>query len=214
MKLNSDGEKAEAEAYVKSQMEKFKYKHGLAVMRCQPFHMGHARLIDHMLSECYSVTIVLGSIDKRDKRNPFPYHDRKKMIKNFYSQFPHNWSRMRIIGIPDISNDLTWTDYVLRSVKEHYVDNIEVEEYTAPDAYYAGSEYDGRWYRDSHMKVIIVDRINQTHPPCSGTMIRDLCEYNDPRWREKIHKVNHDLVQRWVGRIEFLSHEVEGREAL
>ena len=37
-------------------MSEFKYKHGLSIMRAQPFHIGHAKMIDKMLRECEQVT--------------------------------------------------------------------------------------------------------------------------------------------------------------
>ena len=36
-------------------MSDFKYKHGLTIMRAQPFHIGHALLIDRMLKDCERV---------------------------------------------------------------------------------------------------------------------------------------------------------------
>ncbi len=49
-------------------------------MRAQPFHIGHAKMIDKMLRECEQlVTIVLGSIQEQGtERNPLNYTTRKK----------------------------------------------------------------------------------------------------------------------------------------
>lgn len=60
-------------------MSEYKYQHGLSIMRAQPFHIGHARLIDRMLRECEKVTIILGSIQEQGtERNPLNYTTRKK----------------------------------------------------------------------------------------------------------------------------------------
>ena len=70
-------------------MPEFKYKHGLSIMRAQPFHIGHAKMIDKMLRECEQVTIVLGSIQEQGtERNPLNYTTRKKMIQNVYRNRP------------------------------------------------------------------------------------------------------------------------------
>lgn len=182
------------------------FEHGMAVMRCQPFHKGHKRIIDQMLNECEKVTIVLGSIDKRDKRNPFPFHDRKKMVKSVY---PDEWKEQRIVvlGVPDISDDLGWATYILRSIEDHYVDNRDTEDYLEPDAYYTGSEFDARWYRDSKMEIKIVSRIDKTFPVISATIVRDLCEYGDSRWKDYIPENAHPLIDKWVARIQFMAHE-------
>ena len=64
-------------------MSKFKYEHGLTIMRAQPFHIGHQKLIDKMLNDCERVTVVLGSIQEQGTaRNPLNYTTRKKMIQN------------------------------------------------------------------------------------------------------------------------------------
>ena len=64
-------------------MSEYKYIHGLCIMRAQPFHIGHQKLIDKMLRECERVTVVLGSIQEQGtSRNPLNYTTRKKMIQN------------------------------------------------------------------------------------------------------------------------------------
>ena len=68
-------------------MSEFKYKHGLSIMRAQPFHIGHAKMIDKMLRECEQVTIVLGSIQEQGtERNPLNYTTRKKNDSKCLSQ--------------------------------------------------------------------------------------------------------------------------------
>lgn len=180
--------------------KEFKYEHGTAVMRCEPFHIGHKRIIDKMLEECKQITFVLGSIDKRDnEKNPFTFHDRKKMIRNIYIG-TEDWKRMRVLGIPDINDDMKWAYYVLNSVKDHYVDNLEIPEetYIRPDMYYAGSAYDARWFKEEKIGTTILNRTDQNFPYVSATMIRDLCKYGDSRWKLYVPEVNHPIVQKWV----------------
>ena len=70
-------------------MSEYKYVHGLCIMRAQPFHIGHQKLIDKMLRECERVTVVLGSIQEQGtSRNPLNYTTRKKMIQNIYRSKP------------------------------------------------------------------------------------------------------------------------------
>jgi nicotinamide mononucleotide adenylyltransferase len=160
------------------------------------------------------VTIVLGSIDKRDKRNPFPFHDRKKMIKNVYSDpelgTPTPWTQQLVVlGVPDISDDLGWSRYILRSVEDHWVDNrgIKEENYIKPDAYYTGSEFDARWYRDSGMETNIISRIDKKFPVTTATLVRDLCEYGDDRWKSYVPEEAHSTIGKWVSRVQFMAHE-------
>jgi len=174
------------------------FKHSIAVMRMQPFTVGHKRLVDKMLEESEIVTICIGSINKKDERNPFDFHTRKKMIKNVYSKNAEVWKKLRIIGIADINDDLRWARYILNSIKDHYIENLEVEEYIEPETYYAGSNYDGRWFKEENLNIKIVDRTYQEFPYCSATMVRDLCLYQDSRWKLYIHESNWELVDKWV----------------
>lgn len=45
--------------------ENHQYRHGLAVMRAQPLHIGHEKVIRDMLAKCGKVTIILGSIQEQ-----------------------------------------------------------------------------------------------------------------------------------------------------
>lgn len=99
-------------------MSEFKYKHGLSIMRAQPFHIGHAKMIEKMLRECEQVTIVLGSIQEQGtERNPLNYTTRKKMIQNVYRNRPE-YPRLKIIGLFDINNPAEWAEYVLDFMNE------------------------------------------------------------------------------------------------
>ena len=78
-------------------MNKYKYTHGLSIMRAQPFHIGHQKLVDRMLKECERVTIVLGSIQEQGTpRNPLNYTTRKKMLQNIYRSKPE-YERLKIV---------------------------------------------------------------------------------------------------------------------
>jgi nicotinamide mononucleotide adenylyltransferase len=172
------------------------YKHGLAVMRCQPFHIGHEHVVDEMLKKCEMVTIVLGSTNLKNENNPWMFHERKKMIKNVYSQLPE-WKKIRILGAPDINNDGRWASFILEDiVKEHYVEELEMKDYPEVDAYFGGSKFDTRWFKDESLEVIHVDRTNEDYPFVSGTMIRNMIVLQDIRWKLFINKNNHDLIDK------------------
>ena len=174
------------------------HKHSIAIMRLQPFTVGHKRLIDRMLEESEMVTLCIGSINKKDSKNPFTFHERKKMVKNVYVKEPKIWNKLRIIGLPDINDDLRWAKYVLDSIKDHYVENLEVKEYIEPTNYYAGSNYDGRWFKEQKLDTVIIDRTYQKFPYCSATMVRDLCLYQDSRWKLYVHETNWEIIEKWI----------------
>ena len=52
----------------------FKYQHGFCILRCQPFHIGHDRLIKQMMEECAFGTVLIGSAQESGtEKNPLPY---------------------------------------------------------------------------------------------------------------------------------------------
>lgn len=174
-----------------------KYKHGLAVMRCQPLHIAHARLIQKMLDECEHVTVILGSLQEHGTiKNPFSYNDRKKMVKNVFKNNPR-WNDLDVLGLADLNSEMEWADYVLGFVKDFYEDGI----ISLPDAYYCGSHYDGHWFRNTKMKIEMVDRTDQEFPYCSGTLVRDMCTYQDVRWKLYVHQENWEIVENLHNRL-------------
>ena len=170
-------------------MSDFKYTHGLCIMRAQPFHIGHQKLVDRMLSECEHVTIALGSIQEHGtNRNPFNYTTRKKMIQNIYQAKPE-YKRLKIVGIFDINNPAEWGNYVLDFITESFSDLPK------PDVYYAGSVYDAHWFKSCIANIIIEDRADESFPFVSGSMIRDMIRYGDKRWKNFIAPINHPIIE-------------------
>ena len=167
----------------------YKHQHALAIMRAQPFHVGHQKLVSQMLSECEKVTILLGSIQEHGtQKNPFNYTTRKKMIQNIFRDTV-DYPRLKVMGVYDINNPLEWGEYVLDFMHESLPD------WGVPDIYYAGSNYDAHWFKNSFDKFEIVDRIDETAPFVSGNMIRDMLAFGDRRWQNFIHPNNHHLIE-------------------
>lgn len=170
-------------------MSQYKYQHGLSIMRAQPFHIGHAKLIDRMLDECAIVTIILGSIQEQGTaRNPLNYTTRKKMIQNLYRGKPA-YERLRIIGLFDINNPAEWGEYVLDFINETFPGLPK------PDVYYAGSAYDAHWFKDCFAHIELVDRTDPDFPFVTGTMVRDMIKFGDMRWKNYIHPENYHIVE-------------------
>ena len=175
-------------------MADFKYVHGLCIMRAQPFHIGHQKIIDQMLKECKRVTVALGSIQEQGTaRNPFNYTTRKKMIQNIYRNTP-DYDRLRIIGLFDINNPAEWGEFVIDFLKESFPD------VPLPEVYYAGSTYDAHWFKDCFKYIELVDRTDPNFPFVTGTMVRDMLKFGDERWKNFIAPVNHHIVEEYFNK--------------
>lgn len=166
----------------------YKYKHGLVIMRAQPFHIGHEKIINQMLKECEKATVLLGSIQEHGTtKNPFNYTTRKKMIQNIYRN-TEDYPRLKIMGIYDINNPVEWADYVFDFLNE------SIPEWGRPDVYYAGSTYDAHWFKNAVNNFEYVSRTDPTFPFVSASMIRDMLKFGDNRWENFIHPANRDLI--------------------
>jgi len=163
-----------------------KFKHGLTVMRCQPFHIGHKRVIEIMLAECEKVTIVLGSIQEDSTHtNPFDFFERKEMLTNFFED------KIEVKGVPDLGQPSGWSKFVLTAIEGKF------------DAYYAGSNYDASSWAGSDLEVRVIPRNNQSFPYTSGTMIRNMCMNQDSRWMLHVPEVNWEIVKKLYTKYEF-----------
>ena len=175
-------------------MSNFKYMHGLTIMRAQPFHIGHQKLIDKMLNDCERVTVVLGSIQEQGTaRNPLNYTTRKKMIQNIYKG-KDEYNRLKIVGLFDINNPAEWGEYVLDFIEESF------SQLPKPDVYYAGSSYDAHWFKECFKYIELVDRTDESFPFVTGSMVRDMIKFGDKRWKNFIAKENHSLVEEYFNK--------------
>jgi nicotinamide mononucleotide adenylyltransferase len=157
---------------------------GLVIMRGQPVHIGHIRLIDTALQHSNFVYLILGSIQEYGTaRNPFPFSQRKQMIKNYYIDNIDKWSKLIIIGLPDIFS-LRWPDYVLEQIHSEDTPNIKTV--------FGGTQYDCDWFKN--LKHYVVGRNDTEHPYASATMIREMLTYKDPRWKDYIPECNWEIV--------------------
>ncbi len=184
-----------------------RYKHGLAVMRCQPFHIGHKRIIDRMLKECELITIVIGSIQEKDTElNPFNFPDRKEMVMQVYAH-----KGIFVTGLPDLGDPPNWGAFVLDHVNE--LCNTPV------DVYYAGTKADLSCFTKKDVEIIEIPRNNESFPYVSGTMIRNMCETQDIRWMLYVPEQSHEIVKKLfekyrfknIGRLSEARSHVSGR---
>jgi len=122
----------------------------LAVMRLQPLHEGHKILINEMFRKCNSVIIAIGSVNKKDSKNPFSYEERKKMLLEAFG----NKKNLFIIPLEDIG----------AKTKEEWIDHIKKKLASSnlqePHYYYCGSKEDAYWYDESGWEIRIVDRFS------------------------------------------------------
>lgn len=148
-----------------------KFKTGLAVMRAQPFHLGHEKIVRQMLAECDDVFILLGSVQESGtQRNPFTYAQRRQMIENVFGRHP----RLHIKPIADLGNNDHWVNYVCATAC------------VRPDVYYCGDDQDGAMFKAAGIDIIEFCRKGN---PISATTIRESRDWS------KLNPLNISLVR-------------------
>jgi len=77
-------------------------KTGLYIGRFQPFHEGHRKCIEHILTECDRCIVMIRDTDRND-HNPLSFLEREFLIR---SAFP-DMKRVEISFVTDDDSDLT-----------------------------------------------------------------------------------------------------------
>jgi bifunctional NMN adenylyltransferase/nudix hydrolase len=96
------------------------------VGRFQPFHQGHALLLQQALQTAPRVIIVLGSsFHARSPKNPFGCEERAAMIR--LSVAEEDRGRLSFIAVRDYYEDKRWAEAVRRKVAAHVRAADEVE---------------------------------------------------------------------------------------
>lgn len=165
----------------------FKYKHGFCILRCQPFHIGHDRLIKEMMKECEFGTVLIGSSQESGTQlNPLPYFVRKKMIQNVWRK-KEEYSRLQIIPVKDTTT-IPWNIHVLETIKKELPDRPN------PDIMYVGDNREYLFFKTDVPHVGLCSRTTQSFPFLSGNMVRDMIALKDERYKEFVHPENQELI--------------------
>jgi cytidyltransferase-like protein len=180
-----------------------------AIMRTQPLHFGHTRIIERMISKCETAIVALGSADKsRVPANPFTIEERIQMLDNVFG------NRIKIVPLRDLgatAETSTWCDYAL--------DKISKLGMPAPTDYFTGSRADAIWYRQRFFnadigsptdltqeeflqhympngvfRMLHVENRNGNYTP-SATELRTYLQTRSDGWKEWTPEVNHDLIE-------------------
>lgn len=84
---------------------------GIVLGRFQPFHNGHAYLVETALNLFENVTIAIGSAqDEWTVENPFSVQERTDMINSWCTSNGHQ-ERIEIVGIEDLNDPPNWVEY-------------------------------------------------------------------------------------------------------
>lgn len=95
------------------------YDYAVVIGRMQPFHSGHAELLNKALSLAENVVIVLGSAKAaRNSKNPFTANERREMIADYLDGEGIDPLRTRVIAVRDyFYSDSLWVTELQEKVR-------------------------------------------------------------------------------------------------
>lgn len=101
-------------------------KFGVFIGRFQPFHSGHAYVVQQALERVDKLIILIGSAHRaRNTRNPFTYDERVEMISHSF-QWEAEKGRIVFAPIPDVPSDDRWEMSVRQAVEDIYENSREI----------------------------------------------------------------------------------------
>lgn len=87
---------------------------GLVIGRFQPFHYGHAYLLQKALSIADKIIIGIGSSNIKNPDNPWSYKKRREMLDLFLEEKGIENKISSIIALPDNPDDNVWLKKTLK----------------------------------------------------------------------------------------------------
>ncbi|MCS7094795.1 MAG: nicotinamide-nucleotide adenylyltransferase [Thaumarchaeota archaeon] len=92
-------------------------KRGLLIGRFQPFHVGHMKAVEQVLSEYDEVVVAIGSSQYSfTPENPFTAGERVEMIRIGVKSSGRDLSRVIAIPVPDIGEHHLWMSRLVATV--------------------------------------------------------------------------------------------------
>ena len=92
------------------------------VLRAQPFHVGHLKVIKWILKKYDKIIIIIGSSQESNTdKNPFTFKERKEMIEKSLKNEEIGKEKYEIIGISDVHDDKLWVEKILKKTKFNVV---------------------------------------------------------------------------------------------
>lgn len=114
---------------------------GVVLGRFQPFHNGHAYLVEQALARFEKVTIAVGSAqDEWTVDNPFSFEERKDMIQKWIDERGHK-DKVDIVGIEDINDPPNWVEHA----SNHHGKGTLVTSDDGTKKLYEESDFDVSW---------------------------------------------------------------------
>lgn len=167
-------------------------KVGVILARFQPIHNGHLELIKKAILENDEVLVIIGSVDKLNKRNPIPWNIRRKLVNESLEVLitPDCHKSVKVVELEDLSdesdNSHDWGFYLYSNI----VNWTEQSDFTM---YYSdGYEIITSWFPGfilrNNISLSLLAR-NSMVDGISATKVRSLILSDSPSKLEELKAV-------------------------
>lgn len=115
--------------------------------RFNPFHLGHAYVLEQALKTSKLVIVLVGSSGAaRSPKNPFKFSERKAMIEKWTLGIEHD-AALRILPVRDFASNNVWIKSVQATVRSAMKTVALDQNIILTDVYLTGSDRDdSTWY--------------------------------------------------------------------
>jgi nicotinamide-nucleotide adenylyltransferase len=150
----------------------------MCILRANPFHIGHLKILDIMEKETDELVVCIGSADKSyTPENPFSAEERERMIR-LSKKFS---KKSTIVHVPDIN------DYA------KYVNHVE-ELSPEFEIVYTGNQIVKQLFENAGYGI----RLLQSNTYISGTLIRDMM-FKGQNWQELVPEGTVQVINECDG---------------
>jgi nicotinamide-nucleotide adenylyltransferase len=162
---------------------------GLFPGRFQPPHWGHVHAIREILREVDELVVVVGSAQfNYIVRDPFTAGERTWMLREALREGGVDLSRVLLIPVPNVENNLEWIG--------------RVRSYAPPfSVVYTGNPFVALLFKEAGYEVRQPPMLQRER--YSSTRVRELMLRGDPRWEELVPRSVAEIIKS-VGGIERL----------
>ncbi|MHA2223853.1 MAG: nicotinamide-nucleotide adenylyltransferase [Candidatus Hodarchaeales archaeon] len=169
---------------------------GLFIGRFNPFHLGHLKAIEHILTQEKEIIIAIGSTQQsHTTSDPFTAGERLLMIRAALKEAKIPLERIFVVSIPDIHRNSVWVSH-LRS-------------YCPPFRYiYTNNSLTKRLFMEAGMEVRSTGPFNRND--LKGTQIRRYMA-EGKEWHHMVPKAVLDVIESINGlnRLQDIIHETD-----
>ena len=161
-----------------------KYSIGIVIGRFQPFHKGHAYLINRALKLCDKLIIGIGSSNFSNKDNPFSCEKRLEMVKKFIKESSFTKASadkgkiIKVVPIPDVPDDNEWLKITVKNAGKF-------------DVSFGNNDWVNGIFKENGIEVIEVSYYKRYL--LEGTKIRELMQAGKP-WRDRVPSIISKII--------------------